>query len=187
MTSSEWPQVLRTERLVLRPTSESDAQAIYDGYAQDSEVTRFLMWRPHQDLGETREYLRHCEEGWNTGTELTWMLTRASDARVLGAIGLRPEGHKASLGYVLARSAWGQGLMSEAGRAVLRAAAENPELHRIWAVCDAANLASARVLEKIGMVREGILRRWIVHPNVSDAPRDALCYSWIPSVDPPSR
>ncbi|HKH91008.1 MAG TPA: GNAT family N-acetyltransferase [Gemmatimonadaceae bacterium] len=171
---------------MLRPTRESDAQAIYHGYSQDGEVTRFLMWRPHQDLVETREYLRRCEDGWNTGTELTWMLTRASDGSVLGAIALRPEGHKASIGYVLARSSWGQGLMSEAGRAVLQAAAHDRDLHRIWAVCDVENLASARVLEKIGMMREGILRRWVIHPNVSMTPRDALCYSWIPSVDEPS-
>ena len=186
MTSHEWPVSLRTERLVLRPASESDAQAIYAGYAQDREVTRFLMWRPHEDIVETRDYLRRCELGWSTGTELTWMLTRASDATVLGAIALRPDGHKASIGYVLARSSWGQGLMSEAGRAVLNAASTRRELHRIWAVCDAENSASARVLEKIGMSREGVLRRWVIHPNISAEPRDALCYSWIPAVDAPS-
>jgi RimJ/RimL family protein N-acetyltransferase len=186
MTPIEWPEVIQTDRLVLRSARESDAQPIYEAYAQDTQVTRFLMWRPHHDLTETREYLRRCELGWSTGTELTWMLTRASDARVLGAIALRPEGHKASLGYVLARSAWGQGLMPEAGRAVLKASAANRELHRIWAVCDVDNAASARVLEKIGMRPEGILRRWVLHPNLSPEPRDALCYSWIPSVDAPS-
>jgi len=69
--------------------------------------------------------------------------------------------------------------MPEAARAVLTAAAAQPELHRIWAVCDVENMVSARVLEKIGMLREGILRRWVIHPNVSSEPRDALCYSWI--------
>src|SRR5829696_3670867 len=94
MTASQWPELLRSEGLVIRRAIEDDAQSIYDGYAQDQKVTRFLMWHPHSDVAETREYLRRCELGWNTGTELTWMLTRASSACVLGAIALRPEGHK---------------------------------------------------------------------------------------------
>ena len=170
---------------MLRAATEGDAQSIFERYTQDAEVTRYLMWRPHRDIGETRDYLRHCERGWSSGEELTWMLARAADAPAIGAIGLRPEGHKASLGYVLARSEWGRGLMPEAGRAVLKTAAARGDLQRIWAVCDAENLASARVLEKIGMTREGTLRRWIVHPNLDDTPRDALCYSWIPAVDAP--
>jgi RimJ/RimL family protein N-acetyltransferase len=52
-----------------------------------------------------------------------------------------------------------------------------PEIHRVWAVCDVDNLASARVMEKSGMEREGRLRRWAVHPNLSGGPRDFWCYS----------
>jgi hypothetical protein len=50
-------------------------------------------------------------------------------------------------------------------------------IFRVWALCDVDNLASARVMEKVGMQREGILRRWILHPNLSDEPRDVYCYS----------
>jgi ribosomal-protein-alanine N-acetyltransferase len=49
----------------------------------------------------------------------------------------------------------------------------------VWAVCDVDNLASARVLEKAGMGREGRLRRWVLHPNVSAAPRDCWCYAHV--------
>ena len=185
MTPIAWPPILRTERLVLRAATEDDAQSIFDGYAQDAEVTRYLMWRPHQHVGETREYLRRCESGWRSGDELTWVLTRPSDPRAIGAIALRPVGHKADMGYVLARPEWGRGLMTEAGRAVLREASQRRELHRFWGVCDVENAGSARVLEKIGMTREGTLRRWVVHPNLEEEPRDAFCYSWIPSVDAP--
>ena len=52
-------------------------------------------------------------------------------------------------------------------------------LWRIWAVCDVQNPASARVMEKAGMQREGVLRRWITHPNVSHEPRDCLCYALV--------
>jgi len=58
-----------------------------------------------------------------------------------------------------------------------------PEIYRVWAVCDVANTALVRVLEKVGMDREGILRRWIIHPNVSDEPRDCFVYSKIRGDD----
>ena len=174
-----WPEFLATDRLLLRPPIDADAETIFATYTQDPEVTRYLMWRPHRHMADAQEYLRRCHDGWTTGAVLTWMLTHRADQRVLGAIALRLDGHKAALGYVLARAWWGQGLMPEAGRALLTHAAQLDGLHRVWAVCDVDNHASARVMEKIGMVREGVLRRWIIHPNVSPTPRDALCYAWI--------
>ncbi len=92
-------------------------------------------------------------------------------------VACRPEGHKAELGYVLARSYWGNGYMTEAVSAVVDWLLSVPEVHRVWAVCDTANLASARVMEKVGMTREGILKRWTVHPNVSSEPRDCFVYA----------
>ena len=92
-------------------------------------------------------------------------------------VAIRPHGFKADIGYVLAKPYWGRGLMTEAVRAVVDLAFTDPQIHRVWAVCDIDNTASARVLEKSGMTREGVLRRWTIHPNVSDLPRDVLCYS----------
>ena len=67
--------------------------------------------------------------------------------------------------------------MVEAVTAVSNEAFEHHNLFRIWATCDKENLASARVLEKSGFVCEGTLARWMVHPNVSEEPRDALVYA----------
>ena len=80
---------------------------------------------------------------------------------------LRLHGHMADLGYVIARPHWGQGFVSEAARVVVDWALVQQHIYRVWAVCDIDNAASARVLEKIGMQREGLLRRWIIHPNMS--------------------
>ena len=88
-----------------------------------------------------------------------------------------PESFKPNIGYVLAQPYWGQGLMTEAARAVVEFAFADPRVFRVWAVCDVDNARSARVLEKVGMTREGVLRRWTVHPNISPDPRDVLCYS----------
>ena len=67
--------------------------------------------------------------------------------------------------------------MKEAVTGLVQWALAQPEIFRVWAVCDAENVASARLLESVGMQREGTLRRWILHPNVSDSPRDCLCYA----------
>ncbi|MDP9309700.1 MAG: GNAT family N-acetyltransferase, partial [Chloroflexota bacterium] len=82
-----------------------------------------------------------------------------------------------SLGYVLMRAAWGQGLMPEATAAVMNWALAQPEIFRVWALCDIENRASARVLEKVGMQREGLMGRGVLHPNISDEPRDCWLYA----------
>jgi RimJ/RimL family protein N-acetyltransferase len=67
--------------------------------------------------------------------------------------------------------------MTEALKGIIDWALGRSEVFRVWAVCDVDNLASARVMEKAGMKREGRLCRWSVHPNLSAQPRDSYCYS----------
>jgi lincosamide nucleotidyltransferase A/C/D/E len=78
---------------------------------------------------------------------------------------------------VLARPTLGKGYMTEVAQTLVQTAFHDVPVARVSAVCDVENGASARVLEKSGMVREGRLRRYIVHPNVSDEPRDANLYA----------
>lgn len=97
--------------------------------------------------------------------------------QLLGMVGVKFDGHKAELGYVLARPYWGRGYMTEAAQAVVDWALTQEDIYRVWAICDVENGASARVMEKIGMHREGLLHRWIIHPNRSDEPRDCFAYA----------
>jgi [ribosomal protein S5]-alanine N-acetyltransferase len=92
-------------------------------------------------------------------------------------INARVDGHKWELGYVLARKYWGRGYMTEAVKRLIATAFEDAAVYRVWAVCDVDNLASARVMEKSGMQREGLLRRWSIHPTIGAEPRDSFCYS----------
>lgn len=172
-----WPERIETERLVLRRPVATDARAIFEEYAQDPEVSRYVMWRPHANLDETIAFVARCQAGWDAGNDLSWAITLAGDDRAVGMIGARPRGHMVDIGYVLARRLWGRGITAEAARAVVETAFRDPDVHRVWAVCDVENRASARVMEKIGMTHEGVLRKWIVHPNLSRSPRDVLCYA----------
>jgi RimJ/RimL family protein N-acetyltransferase len=169
--------VIRSARLVLRAPRPDDAGAIFDTYAQDPEVTRYLTWRPNQSLAETQQFIDGCIQAWNEGARFPWVITLAGDDRPIGMIEARLEKPRASLGYVLARSAWHHGYMTEAAQAVVQRLLQVPGIYRVWAVCDVDNGASARVLEKAGLVWEGTLRRYLVHPNVSPEPRDVHLYA----------
>lgn len=178
-----FPETHETERLLFRPPSVSDAQTIFQRYAQDREVTRFLTWAPHTSVDQTRAFLAEAEQAWREGKKFPWLLIERQTDCVLGMIELRmdqrpdADGRRAEVGYVLARDAWGKGYMTEALRAVIDLALCEERLSRIWATCDVENRASARVLEKAGMVVEGQLRRHAVHPNLGSDPRDSLIYA----------
>jgi ribosomal-protein-alanine N-acetyltransferase len=170
------PDTFETTRLRLRPIASADADAIFDTYAQDQEVTRYLIWRPHRSRDETQAYVERCI-ATPAEVEQTYMVVGREDNVVRGAFALRQRAsHRLDCGYVLARRWWRQGLMTEALTRVAEWGLRQPVVFRIGAVCDVDNIASAGVLEKSGFVREGLLRRWLLHPNISDQPRD--CYSY---------
>lgn len=171
------PGHFETARLILRPIARGDAPAIFAGYAQDPEIVRYLGWRPHRSPAETDAFIARClatpaEQG------RTYILTGRTDNGLLGSFELRrPAPHRLDCGYVLARPFWRQGLMSEALSAVVQWAMRQDDIWRIGAVCDVENPASARVMEKAGLEREGVLRRWLVHPNIGPEPRDCFSYA----------
>ncbi len=169
--------LIHTERLTLRAPRMDDAAAIFDSYARDPEVTRYLVWTPHHSVAETEEYLRGVTTVQGGDPKYHWAVTERGDDTARGMIALRRSGHKADFGYVLARRLWGRGYMTEALRAVLAFAFTLPGLYRVWAVCDVENAASARVMEKAGLRFEGVLCRHTVHPNIDPEPRDVRSYA----------
>jgi len=154
-----------------------DAEAIFHGYASDPEVTRFLTWSPHRSLADTRAFLRGCMDDWRAQSRFPWAITHGPDGSSIGMIDLRPAGHMAEVGYVLTREEWGKGYMTEALTAVVEAALALPAIYRVSAICDVDNVASARVMEKAGMAKEGVFRRYLSHPAMGNEPRDAFCYA----------
>jgi len=171
------PEVIGTGRLVLRRPVIEDAEAIFSRYAQDTEVTKYLTWRPHKCIETVREFLLVSMTEQNERRWFQWVITKKDDRQLLRMIGFKVGGHRAELGYVLARLFWGRGYMTEAVNAVVDWVLKQERIYRVWAFCDVENKASARVLEKVGMEREGLLRRWVIHPNRSDEPRDCYCFA----------
>jgi [ribosomal protein S5]-alanine N-acetyltransferase len=161
---------LRTDRLVLRPLRETDAEALFAIFS-DARVMRYWStpaWTSHDpardmiaaDLAQTtRDHLR-------LGIEL------AESGHLIGTCSLFSINftcRRAEVGYGLGSFAWGQGYMHEALRALLDFGFGELDLNRIEADIDPRNSASARTLERLGFSREGYLReRWIVGDEVSD-------------------
>lgn len=152
--------LIETARLRLRPFTLDDAPSIF-AYARDPEIARLGMWPPSTSLEETRDEIVAIIEGYQGGAQWTWAIEQTCDHTVLGRCDLlryRPDHRNAEIGYALARHAWGQGYATEAMRALVRYAFDELALHRLEALVLDFNVASIRVLEKIGMRREGIKR-----------------------------
>ena len=164
----------RSNRLLLRRPKSDDAEAIAE-YWSDPEVHRFLQHPPSDDIAETQTFLEHCASVWDSGEAFPWVIVEGSSSRAVGMIEARPSPHGVELGYVLKRSVWGRGYMTEAVAAVVEWALGQPEVHRVWAYVQVGNVGSQRVLEKVGMKREGVLHRWA--PHHQGTPTDAVMYA----------
>lgn len=170
------PEQIETPRLRLRVPVPADAAAIFDAYAQDPAVCRFMVWSPHTSVAVTEAFIAESIELWKAGTPLRYVLADPGSNAALGMIDARVAGTTVDIGYVLARARWGSGLMPEAIGALVAACFAEPRVFRVQAVCDVENQASARALEKSGFRREGRLARYGVHPNISPEPRDVYMY-----------
>jgi ribosomal-protein-alanine N-acetyltransferase len=152
---------LTTDRLVLRPLEAGDFRAVH-AYASDPEVVRFMDWGPNT-LDDTTVFLDRMitSAARSPRTQFPLAIVPATGDVPVGVVELQidsAEHRRADVGYVLGRSAWGHGYASEAAAAMLRFGFDELGLHKISATCDPDNRGSARVLEKIGMRREGVLR-----------------------------
>ena len=171
------PDALHTARLVVRPVAADDAGAIFNAYARDPEVTRYLSWRTHIAIDDTQAHIARCMAN-SPDQARTYVLTDRDDGQVCGSFRLeRPAPHRVESGYVLARPRWGQGLMTEVLTEAAAWVMRQPGVFRFGAGCDVENLASARVMEKSGLACEGVRRRWLVFPNLGPEPRD--CFSYV--------
>src|SRR5690606_30857576 len=124
-----------------------------------------------------RALLQDRAARWTSGAEYYWVITERDRDRAIGGISCRITGDAAEVGFLVHRQFWGRGIATEACTAVVAWLWSVPTARRVWATCDAENLASARVLEKVGLRHERTLPRATVRPNLSPEPRDTLMYA----------
>ena len=144
--------MLATQRLILRRWEDSDAESLYE-YARDPDVGPIAGWPAHQSIEESRTVIRNVFNG-----KEAYAICLKTDNRAIGAIELKLNGHtdltdrddECELGYWLGKPFWGQGIMPEAVKELLRHAFEDLNLSRVWAGTYEGNVKSKRVQEKCG-------------------------------------
>ena len=152
--------VLETARLRLRPLRLEDAANVF-AFASDPEIARLGMWPPSLSLEESRAEIQEILKGYQAGSQWTWAIEQKQDQTLIGQCDLlkyRREHRNAEIGYALARPAWGKGYATEALHALVNFAFNEMALHRLEAIVLPFNASSIRVLEKLGMQREGTKR-----------------------------
>jgi [ribosomal protein S5]-alanine N-acetyltransferase len=163
---------LQTRRLHLRPLVASDAPRLFEIFS-DPRVMRYWSTPPWADIAEAHAAIERDAVARRTGGHVRLGIERTSDGRLLGTCALfdlERNCRRAEIGYALGADAWGQGYVQEALGALLDAAFDELHLNRIEADIDPRNLASARSLQRLGFVQEGLLRqRWIVDGEISDS------------------
>lgn len=161
-------------RFRLRRLKFSDAPQLFERLTGDPAVTRFLPYRTHQSVTEAGAMIAryHALERMRPGA---FMLAVVDRGELAGVAGTSLLGHSVSISIKFARRSRGAGRAFTAPFARWLLAHEI--VWRVWAYCDAENIAVQRVMERSGATCEGIARRYAVHPNVSDEPRDCKIYS----------
>ena len=156
-----FPQ-LETDRLILRRMQASDAQALFQVLGDD-EVTRYYDDATFTAVSQAEEQIAAWESGFAHRRSLRWGIVHKQAGVVIGSCGMysiHPWHLRASIGYELAQSFWRQGLMTEALNAMLALGFNEMGLNRIDAVVMPENLASIKLLEKLGFHNEGLLREY---------------------------
>ena len=146
--------ILTTERLVLRPWTEADAESLFE-YARDPDVGPIAGWPPHKNVTESLSVIRNVF----MGKECYAICERESD-KAIGAVELKLNGHtdmteredECELGYWLGKPFWGRGYMPEAAAELIRHGFEDLEMTTIWCGYYDGNHKSQRVQEKLGFV-----------------------------------
>jgi RimJ/RimL family protein N-acetyltransferase len=153
---------LRTERLLLRPFDDDDLDAVYETHSR-GDITRYLYWEPRTrdealEMVERRK-LETAIEAEGDGLHLVAQLH--DSPAMVGHVSLQwvsQEHRQGEIGFVLHPDHHGRGYATEASAVVLRLGFQGLDLHRIVGRCDGRNIASTRVMERLGMRREAHLR-----------------------------
>ena len=171
-------KVLETDRLVLRRFNENDYIEMYDNWASDEEVTKYVSFNPHQDYNETKEILNEWIKDYDNGS-YNWVVELKDTHEIIGNINvieISKKHNNCEVGYVYGSKFWGNGYASESLKRVLEFLLDECEIHLVEAKHHASNPASGRVMEKAGMKKDGILRERRV-TKIKNGYDDLVIYS----------
>lgn len=175
---------LRGEHVVVRPFRTEDAPALYEAVAESRDHLKpWMPWADqHQRVEDSLYKIVHFTAQWLLREDMTVALTDAATGRFTGGSGLHPRDWDArvfEIGYWIRASEQGKGYVTEATRLLTEFAARSLAANRVFIQCDARNARSAAVPQRLGYVREALLRH--DRRGADGALRDTLIFGLIPS------
>lgn len=153
---------LETKRLVLRRFTKDDAACGFKNWTSDANVTKYLTWKPHASILETESIFEEWQNKYVNDDFYQWAIILKEIEEPIGSISvvrLNKYFNSCEVGYVIGPKWWGKGIIAEAFKKVIEFLFEKVEVGRIAAVHDINNPNSGRVMEKCGLIKEGVLRR----------------------------
>jgi RimJ/RimL family protein N-acetyltransferase len=160
----------------LTPVGRADANTIFQAWGRHPENFTYLTARVFSDVSDAQRYLDRL---FLTPESMAFHVVDA-ESGVIGIVKAAIVEHRAQIGYVVHRPFWGKGVATAAVRQLIAVVEVLPAISRIWATCAIENPGSARVLEKCGFQREGILKNWVTYPAQGGRAFDNYSYVMLP-------
>ncbi len=154
---------LETERLILRRFTMDDIDDMYQNWASDPEVTRYLSWLPHGNRAITQRVIGGWIESYENLESYQWAIMLKTGRKLIGSISIVEISNlhqRCEVGYCMSKAYWNQGIMTEALKGLIRHLFETVGMQRVQAIHHIANPASGKVMQKAGLQYEGRLRKY---------------------------
>ena len=152
---------LETERLILRRFTIEDAEAMFNNWASDPEVTKFLTWPTHRSIEDSKWFINKCLDSYNDLSFYNWAIELKDTHELIGNISfvkVDEDTNSTDFGWVMSRKYWGNGYAPEAANKIIDFMFNEVGGECVFAVHDVNNPKSGKAMQKVGMKYEGIIR-----------------------------
>ncbi|TDL65171.1 N-acetyltransferase [Rhodococcus qingshengii] len=159
--SKEFP-IIETKRLFLRKATKLDAEHMFT-YLSDKDVVKHMGLEPFQTMNDVYEEIDWYQSIYDEGSGIRWGITIKDSDKVIGSCGflnMKSKHHRAEVGFELSKDYWGKGIASEALEAMVKYGYLHYQLERIEALIEPKNIPSQKLVERLGFIREGLLRHY---------------------------
>ncbi|RCW76962.1 GNAT family N-acetyltransferase [Saliterribacillus persicus] len=154
--------ILETERLILRKITPDDANSILS-YLSDEEVMKYYGLEPFNTINDALDEISWYQSIHTNSTGIRWGITLKEKGIVIGSCGfhnINPQHFRTEIGFELSKEQWRKGIAVEAVEAILSYGFEYMNFQRIEALIEPPNIPSQKLVEKLGFIREGLLRNY---------------------------
>lgn len=155
-------KTLETERLILRKFKDEDASDLFNNWASDSNVTKYLTWPTHENLDTSKYVIGLWLNEYSNSDHYNWCIELKEDGQAIGSISvvsIDENVEAVEIGYCIGKEYWDKGIVTEAFSSIIKFLFEEVDVKRIVAKHDTNNPASGAVMKKCGLKFEGVNRK----------------------------